>query len=177
MSTEMTIGQTLPDFAKDVRINLVNALSAESNPGLNDKQIAMVALSSAYALKNMEVVRTIEKHFASTLSETEINAAKAAATLMAMNNVYYRFTHLVDDKEYQSMPAGLRMSVMGSPGVPKVDFELCALAVSALNGCGTCMNSHAEHLVSAGISKETVRVTVRIAAVMASYAQATSIKE
>src|SRR5204862_96628 len=71
-----------------------------------------------------------------------VSAAHAAASIMAMNNVYYRFLHLVEDAEYAKLPARLRMNVIGSPGIARADFELLALAVSAINGCGTCVASH-----------------------------------
>ncbi len=61
---------------------------------------------------------------------------------MAMNNVYYRFTHLAGNQEYRNMPAKLRMNVIGATGIDKIDFELFSLAVSAINGCGMCIDAH-----------------------------------
>jgi alkyl hydroperoxide reductase subunit D len=84
---------------------------------------------------------------------------------MGMNNVYYRFTHLVGG-DYRSMPARLRMNVMAKPGVEKVDFELWSLAVSAINGCGMCMEAHEKVVLQGGLSKEQVQAAVRIAAVV-----------
>ena len=84
---------------------------------------------------------------------------------MGMNNVYYRFTHLVGG-DYPSMPAKLRMNVMARPGVEKVDFELWSLAVSAINGCGMCMESHEKVVLHGGLTKEQVQAAVRIAAVV-----------
>ena len=69
-------------------------------------------------------------------------AARAAASIMAMNNIYYRFTHLASAPDYKTLPARLRMNVIGKPGVDKADFELWCLAVSAINGCGVCIDSH-----------------------------------
>jgi alkyl hydroperoxide reductase subunit D len=82
---------------------------------------------------------------------------------MAMNNVYYRFTHLVGG-DYPNMPARLRMNVMARPGVDKADFELWSLAVSAVNGCGMCMESHEKVVRAAGLTTEQVQAAVRIAA-------------
>jgi alkyl hydroperoxide reductase subunit D len=84
---------------------------------------------------------------------------------MGMNNVYYRFTHLVGG-DYPNMPAKLRMNVMARPGVEKADFELWSLAVSAINGCGMCMESHEKIVRQAGLSQEQVQAAVRIAAVV-----------
>ena len=85
---------------------------------------------------------------------------------MGMNNIYYRFLHLVDDPEYQSMPARLRMNVIGNPGIDKLDFELLALAVSAVNGCGLCITSHERKLRAHGVTREAIQSAVRIAAVI-----------
>jgi len=111
------------------------------------------------------------------LSPEETHAAKAAATIMAMNNIYYRFNHLVSDKDFAKMGARLRMNVIGSPGIPKVDFELMSLAVSAINGCGMCMDAHVHEVIKAGISKTGVQSAVRIAAVINALVQAAAISD
>jgi alkyl hydroperoxide reductase subunit D len=84
----------------------------------------------------------------------------------------YRFTHLVENDEYRKLPARLRMNVIGNPGVPKVDFELYSLAVSAINGCGACVVAHEKVVRGAGISAEGVQSAVRIAAVIHGIAAA-----
>jgi alkyl hydroperoxide reductase subunit D len=85
---------------------------------------------------------------------------------MAMNNVYYRFVHLASAPDYKSLPAKLRMNVIGRPGVEKVDFELWSLAVSAINGCGMCIDAHEQVLRQAGVGVEAIQASVRIAAVV-----------
>jgi alkyl hydroperoxide reductase subunit D len=90
---------------------------------------------------------------------------------MAMNNVYYRFLHLVEDEEYGKLPARLRMSVVGNPGIAKADFELLSLVVSAINGCGSCIASHERQLRQHGLSREAVQSAVRIAAVVHAVAR------
>ena len=83
---------------------------------------------------------------------------------MGMNNIYYRFLHLVEDGEYQTMPARLRMNVIANHGIDKLDFELISLAVSAVNGCGLCVTSHEKKLRSHDVSREAIQSAVRIAA-------------
>ena len=90
---------------------------------------------------------------------------------MGMNNVYYRFLHLVEDEEYKQMPARLRMNVIGNPGIDKFDFELLSLAVSAINGCGTCVVAHERQLRQHGMSREAVQSAVRIAATVHAVAR------
>jgi lipoyl-dependent peroxiredoxin subunit D len=156
----------LPDYAKDLRLNLDSVLSESGAPGLNPRQIAIIAIASADASRFEPLQRAVSAHFAGVLSEAEIGAAHAAAAIMAMNNVYYRFTHLVGDPEYQSLRAGLRMNVMANPGCDKIDFELASIAVSAINGCGMCMESHEKTLRKHEVSAQTIQSAVRIAAVL-----------
>jgi len=87
-----------------------------------------------------------------------------------MNNIYYRFTHLSKVPDFQTMPARLRMNVIANPGVEKLDFELWSLAVSAVNGCGRCIEAHEAVLLKAGVSKEAIQDAVRIAAIIVSVA-------
>ena len=165
----------MPDFAKDIKLNISSVIKEDPNSGLTLNQIYGIALSAAYATKNHAVVEAVSGEAAATLTQEEVNAAKAAATVMAMNNIYYRFIHLAHDNELSQMPAGLRMNVIGSPGIDKVTFELYSLGVSAINGCGLCIESHAKHVQQNGISKAGVQHTVRIAAVLNAAAQALTI--
>jgi alkyl hydroperoxide reductase subunit D len=95
---------------------------------------------------------------------------------MAMNNVYYRFVHLASNKTYASLPAKLRMSVIGNPGVPKADFELWSLAVSAINGCGMCIDAHEKVLRETGVETAAIQTAVRFAAILQSVAIALEAK-
>ena len=153
----------LPDYAKDLRLNLGSVLTA---PGLTPRQAWGAALATAIAARGPEVVAAIEVEAAQHLDPTAMNAARAAAAIMSMTNIYYRFTHLVSAKDYVSMPAKLRMTVIANPGVDAVDFELWLLAVSAVHGCGQCIDAHERQLIAKGVSSETVQNIVRIAAVV-----------
>ena len=161
----------LPDFAKDIRLNLSSVLKEDPSSGLTLKQIYGVALASAYATRHQDVITAVMADAVPVLSLEEINAAKSATTVMAMNNIYYRFVHLAHDPEFSKMPVGLRMSAIASHGVNKVDFELYALAVSALNGCGLCIESHTKTVEHDGISKQGIQHAVKIAAVLNATAQ------
>ncbi len=164
--------EELPSYAKDINLNLGTVLTPEGAPDLTVKQIYGIALASAYATKSNNVISAMLESSQGIISESEIEAAKAAATIMAMNNIYYRFIHLVPDEEIKKMPAKLRMSIIGQPGIEKVDFELYALAVSAINGCGMCMEAHVHQAEKANISKLGIQSTIRIAAVINAVAQA-----
>jgi alkyl hydroperoxide reductase subunit D len=162
-----SIKQHIPDYAKDLRINIGNVLDPDRAPdGMSAEQVYGTALATAIASRNQELLALIERAVKPELSEEWLNAAKAAAAIMGMNNVYYRFVHLASNEAYGSMPAGLRMSVIGRPGIDKADFELMSLAVSAVNGCGLCIDSHEKVLNQAGVGGDVVQHAVRIASVM-----------
>lgn len=161
MSIE-SLQQRLPDHARDLKLNL-GSLAAEEL--LTPQQRAGTFIASALASRNADVTREITAEFAPQLTAEALAAARAAAAIMAMNNIYYRFTHLVGG-DYPNLPARLRMNVMARPGVEKTDFELWALAVSAINGCGMCMESHEKIVRQAGLTQEQVQTAVRIAAVV-----------
>lgn len=160
-----------PDYAKDIKLNLGRLVSDEEVEGLTLQQSHSVALASSYATKNQTLIDTITAKANTTLSEQDINAAKAAATIMAMNNIYYRAIHLINDKDYSRMPAQLRMNIINNSGVDKIHFELMCLAVSAINGCGLCLNAHIQEITKGGISKQGIQSCLRIAAVINAAAQ------
>ncbi|MBA4801776.1 MAG: carboxymuconolactone decarboxylase family protein [Euryhalocaulis sp.] len=162
MSLEDLRGE-LPAYAKDLKLNL-GSLANETV--LDDQKKWGAYLASAHGAANPAVVKAIESEVADKLSEEAAEAARAAAAIMGMNNVYYRFTHLASNKDYRNLPAKLRMNIIGKPGVEKADFELWSLAVSAINGCGMCVDSHEAELKKAGVTTEQIQAAVRIASVV-----------
>jgi alkyl hydroperoxide reductase subunit D len=166
MSSMNDLRSALPEYAKDLRLNLDSVLGEAGAPGLADRQIRAIALASAVASRHAPLVAALAGHAQAVLSPAEVAGARAAAALMAMNNVYYRFTHLAGNKEYATLRAGLRMNVMANPGIDKVTFELASLAVSAINGCGSCIDSHEKVLREHGVTAQGVQSAVRIAAVV-----------
>lgn len=175
MSIE-NLRQKLPVYASDIKINFGKIFEEDAFEGLTTKQVLGIALASAYATKNRVLMNAIQDHVTTILSTEEVTAAKGAASIMAMNNVYYRFTHLSSDKEFSKMPAGLRMTFIGKPGIEKVDFELYSLAVSAINGCGMCMDAHVHEVAKTGVIKQGIQATIKISAIIHSMAQVIDIE-
>jgi alkyl hydroperoxide reductase subunit D len=171
MTTLDTIRDALPDYARDLKLNLGTVLTPAGAPGLSEKQIWGIALASAITSRNLAFARDVEALATVHLDPAYLNGARAAAAIMGMNNIYYRFLHLVEDSEYAKIPARLRMNVIANPGVDKVDFELLSLAVSAINGCGTCVASHERQVRQHGLERETVQSAVRIASVVHAVAR------
>jgi alkyl hydroperoxide reductase subunit D len=162
MSIE-ALKNSLPDYAKDLKLNLS---SLANEPVLTEQQRAGTFIACALAARERGTTGAILSEFGPKLSPEALGAARAAASIMAMNNIYYRFTHLASAPDYKTLPARLRMNVIGKPGVDKTDFELWCLAVSAINGCGVCIDSHETILRQAGLSAEQIQAAVRIAAVV-----------
>jgi alkyl hydroperoxide reductase subunit D len=171
MNTLENLREALPGYARDLQLNLGTVLTPAGAPGLSERQIWAVALAAAAASRNAAFSRDMQALAAAHLDAAHISAAHAAAAVMAMNNIYYRFLHLVEDPEYAKLPARLRMNVIGSPGIAKADFELLALAVSAINGCGTCVAAHERQLRQHGLQREAVQSAVRIAATVHAVAR------
>lgn len=169
------IKNELPDFAKDIKLNLSMVLSPEGALGLDIKQIACIALASAYATRNFEVITAISSFASELLAKEEIAAIKAATTIMSMNNIYYRFTHVIENQQYHALPAKLRMNIMANPGIDKIIFELSSLAVSAINGCGKCMNAHVLQLEKSDVNQLAIQSSIRIASVIHATAVAREI--
>ena len=171
MNTLDAIRDALPEYARDLRLNLSSVLATPGAPGLTDTQIWAVALAAAAASGNPRLTAEMETLAAAHLDAAHRQAAHAAAAIMGMNNVYYRFVHLVEDTEYATLPARLRMNVIGNPGIARADFELLSLAVSAINGCGACIAAHERQVRQQGMGREAVQSAVRIAATVHAVAR------
>jgi lipoyl-dependent peroxiredoxin subunit D len=153
--------QSLPEAAKDIKLNLQTVFQSSA---LTAAQIWGTAVASAIASRNQKLASAVLSDAQSLIEASVIEDARAAATLMAMNNIYYRFRHMVGKESYSSKPARLRMNWIGRPLGNKVDFELFCLAVSAINGCERCIRSHEEVVVDGDLNEDQVHDVVRIAA-------------
>src|SRR5918997_2819789 len=157
----------LPDYAKDLRLNISSALNDQT---LGDQRKYGLLLACAHGTGYKPIVAAAEAEAEGKLSEQAAAAARAAAAVMAMNNVYYRFVHLASNPEYGTMPAKLRMNFIATHGIDKDDFELFSLAVSAMNGCGMCIDSHERILQQHNVKSEVIQSAARIGAVMKAVA-------
>jgi alkyl hydroperoxide reductase subunit D len=166
-----TIKSSIPDFAKDIRLNIGRVLTEEGSKGLSLSQIWGVALSCAYATKEEWLISQIKEDAGLHLSDEQVTATKSATSIMAMNNVYYRSLGMISDPNFSGLQTGLRMQVLATHGIESVDFELYSLAVSAINSCKYCIDSHTKKVMAGGISIEGVQSTIKIASVIYAVAQ------
>jgi alkyl hydroperoxide reductase subunit D len=164
---------SLPDSAKDLRLNLTSLLG-DASSSLSEQQRLGIALACSYSARNEALKSAVLADAQNVLDEGWVDDAKAAAALMAMNNVYYRFRHMIGKPEYAAMPARLRMSRIAQPQSSKLDFEFMCLAVSAINACEMCVKSHEKSLLELGATEVQVHDAVRIAAVV--FAAAVSLE-
>jgi alkyl hydroperoxide reductase subunit D len=158
-----TLRSALPDYAKDLGRNLDAVVGASPLP---EQRLWGTVLACAVASRSPRVLAELEPEARAHLADPAYTAAMTAAAMMAMTNVYHRTVHLLSDGGYAGLRSGLRTNVLGSPGVPRADYELWCLAVSAINGCGACLDSHERALRAAGVEREAVQEAIRIAAVL-----------
>jgi len=167
----------LPEAAKDVRLNLQSVLQGGA---LSPEQRWGVAVASAAAARRPDLALAVMRDARREVgdgAERVIDDALAAAALMAMNNVYYRFRHQIGKPGYSDRPAGLRMNRMVKQATSKTSFELYSLAASAINGCEACVRAHEKVVIDGGLSEDQVHDAVRIAATMHAAAVALEIAE
>lgn len=154
--------EALPAAARDLKINLQMVLDESV---LSQPQRWGVAIACALASRSPELVRAL-LDAAPGLDANVEEDARAAAAIMGMNNVFYRFKNVIGKDEYTSKPARLRMQRLARPQLPKADFELLCLAVSAVNDCPSCVRSHEAAVLENGLTEEHVFDAIRIASVV-----------
>jgi alkyl hydroperoxide reductase subunit D len=163
LSAISVLADRMPDAARDIRLNLQSVLETSS---LNEAQRFGVAVACAIAARNPDLKKAVIEDAGAKVEPAVIDDGIAAAALMGMNNVFYRFRHMIGKASYETKPARLRMQRIAKPATNKVDFELFCLAVSAINGCEACVKSHEHVVIEGGLSEDNVHDAVRIAAVI-----------
>ena len=154
---------TVPGYAKDLKLNFSSVMAQTE---LTKQQAWGTAVASAVASRNSEMIEAVFAEAANHLNRQTFEAAKGAAALMGMNNIYYRFHYLSKNEKYGTLPARLRMNIIRSHGIDPVDFELWCLAASAINACGKCVDSHERVLRDKGVTEESINAAIRIASVI-----------
>lgn len=155
---------SLPPSAKDLKLNFSSLV--RNNSELTPQQLWGTVAATAIATRSSALTSAALAAASAQLSPQAFEAAKAAAGIMGMNNILYRFHHLSSNPRYATMPARLRMNGLRGHGVEEVDFELWCLAVSAINGCGKCVDAHEKVVREKGATEELVIAIVRVSAVI-----------
>jgi alkyl hydroperoxide reductase subunit D len=163
MSAIEELAAEIVEPARDIKLNLQSVLAPGS---LTPEQRWGVAIASAVASRNVRLQVAVTADARKEVAPAVVEDAIAAAAIMGMNNVYYRFRHLVEKPSYKDKPARLRMNRLAKPAGNKVDFELFSLAASAITGCGTCMQAHEKVVLAGGLTEDQVHDAVRLAAII-----------
>ncbi|WP_017257959.1 carboxymuconolactone decarboxylase family protein [Pedobacter arcticus] len=150
-------------YLRDLKLNFNSTLTSEF---LSEKECALLGLSIAANNQNAILI-TFYKNYALKFEATEDELAEAVscASLLASNNVFYRFRHFTQKEKYTQIPARIRMQLMMKP-TSKEFFELLSLAISAVNGCEMCVNAHEDSLIKLGSKEERIFDAVRIASIV-----------
>ncbi len=159
-----TLIESIPSYAKDLKLNFSSTVRQQTD--LNEQQAWGTVVASAITSRNRALIAAALDEAASHLTPEALEAAKGAAAIMGMNNIFYRFLHLTSNEKYRTMRAGLRMNVMRTHGIDPLDFELWSTAVSAINGCGACVDAHEKVMRDKGVTEEQILAAVRIASVV-----------
>jgi alkyl hydroperoxide reductase subunit D len=162
------LAQTDARYLRDLKINVTNALGAET---LTKKEAYFLAYAVAANEKNEVLQKAFQQSAVNEgANEKELAEVLSCMSLLNANNVYYRFRHFMHEEFYSNAQAGIRMSIMANPLLGKEFFELISLVVSALNGCELCVTSHEKTLVGHGTAKQRIHDAVRLGAVIKSLA-------
>lgn len=153
-------------YLRDFKLNLSSTLTSDH---LSAKEIGLLGVSIAANNNNKPLTDfycAVAKKNEAT--DEEIAEAVACASLLASNNIFYRFRHFTQKEKYSQIPARIRMQIMMKPVTGKEFFELMSLAVSAVNGCEMCVNAHEDSLIKMGTTEERIFDAVRIASLVTS---------
>ncbi len=155
---------SLPAAAKDLKLNYSSLV--RNNTELSEQQLWGTIVATTIATRSLALTAAVLQAAPSHLSAQAFQAAKTIAAIMGMNNIWYRFHHLSSNPKYGEIPARLRMSGLRGHGVEEMDAELWALAVSAVNGCGKCVDSHEKVVREKGASEELIAAAIRVTSVI-----------
>jgi len=163
MNALEAIRAEIPEAAKDLRANLITVLDAGT---LAPSERWGVAIAVALAARSRRLAEALVASRPEEVTAKTVEDAVAAAAMMGMTNVFYRFRHLAGNPSYEQRPALLRMQRLAQPATTSAAFELFSLAVSAVNACETCVRSHEATLLDLGTSEDQIHDAVRIASVI-----------
>jgi len=154
-------------YLRDLKLNFTSTLTSEQ---LSAKECALIGLSTAVNNNNVPLTNYFTKYAEEQgANAADVAEAAACASLLASNNIFYRFRHFTQKEKYTQIPARIRMQIMAKPVTGKEFFELLSLAVSAINGCEMCVNAHEDSLIKLGTTEERIFDAVRIASLVTSF--------
>ena len=159
MSWVGQLNENLPEYAKDIRLNLDAVINRST---IDPDHALYISIAAAFSTGNSKLLTFLVSN---ATDEIEKNAALAAGSIMAQNNIWYPFIEMAGDANLKGLPAQLRMNTIASHGgTTKGKFEAYSLASSIIGKCHFCVKAHYETLKTEGYSIEQLRDIGRIAA-------------
>ena len=153
-------------YLRDLKLNFTSTLTSEH---LSAKECALLGLATSINNNNGPLTQYFTRYAEEQgATAAEIAEAAGCASLLASNNIFYRFRHFTKKEKYGQIPARIRMQIMMKPATGKEFFELMSLAISAVNGCEMCVNAHEDSLIKLGTTEERIFDAVRIASLVTS---------
>ena len=152
-----------PEYAKDIKLNYSKIINENI---LNQQQLYGIILVSSLATQMEDLINAALNETKDKINSLFMDDIYGAYSIMSMNAIYYRFTHLATANNYSSMPANLRMQYMSKHKMSKPDFEMLCLAVAIILGCGKCINAHEEVLTKSNVSTQNIQTVARIASII-----------
>jgi alkyl hydroperoxide reductase subunit D len=163
MSWVDQVKESIPDHSKDIKLNLDAVMNRS---GLDEVDAHACAFAAAVAAGNGDLAFEISMN-GPLMGTDEREAAKTAASLMGMNNIYYPFVEMTEDADLKGLPPGLRMNAYANHGgVSKKKFEMYALAASIVGKCHFCVKNHYDVLKKEGMTVTELQAVGKIAAVI-----------
>jgi lipoyl-dependent peroxiredoxin subunit D len=163
MSWVDQVKESIPDHSKDIKLNLDAVMNRS---GLDEVDAHACAFAAAVAAGNGDLAFEISMN-GPLMGTDEREAAKTAAALMGMNNIYYPFVEMTEDPDLKGLPPGLRMNAYATHGgVSKKKFEMYALAASIVGKCHFCVKNHYDVLKKEGMTVTELQAVGKIAAVI-----------
>jgi alkyl hydroperoxide reductase subunit D len=166
---EKTVGEMTTSVRRDLGNNLQKIVESSSLTP-QEAYLLMLSVSQSLALTSFRDFAE-DKLKSLDMTAEQILEGRESAAIMGMNNIYYRFRHMIKTGQSHEVAesykmAGLRMTSLAKPVLGKPVFELLALAVSSINGCEMCVNSHEVELRKHGIEPDKIHDAVRLAAIL-----------
>jgi len=153
-------------YLRDLKLNFSSTLTSAH---LSEKECGLLGLSTAVNNNNTPLINFYTNYAAQHgATAEEIGEAAGCASLLASNNVFYRFRHFTQKEKYTQIPARIRMQLMMKPVTGKEFFELMSLTISAVNGCEMCVNAHEDSLIKMDTTEERIFDAVRIGSIVTS---------
>ena len=165
---------TFPEYAKDIRLNYSKIINENI---LEEKQLYSIILIASMATRSEKLLQVALEEIKNILNKDVIEDVYGAYSIMSMNVIYYRFSHLAKEFDYAKLPANLRMQNLTKHSLDKASYEMLCLAVAVSEGCGKCINAHEAILRNNNVSSIKIQTVARVVSIIVALANVLRVKK